>query len=690
MLDRKIKHIHLYGIDNVLTKSADPAFIGYCIKNNCEVANKVVARANAGEKVGVSATRSGKLCIVEYSELPASMTGTDVNGVLIYSAANICNHYFNVKFLLEKVFSSNNGLYHLAHKKIPYYDPRTKKTVKPEANNGVKLEMFVFDVFPLADRWKIMEVVREDEFAPVKNAPGSDTDSPDTARALMYSQGIRWLTAAGAQISNAEAAVECEISPLVSYAGEGLEKFQRTRLKLPLYISDGVARESMVCGEERLVEILSSYSIPAKTMKYGTAGFRDEWNTLHAIFIRMGVLAALRSRSSHGKCTGVMITASHNPEKDNGIKIVDTDGGMLSQDWEPLAEEIANIANAVDVLGYVGALEDRLGCSDNTMNATIIVGRDTRPHSKELFDCVCAGAFAMGATVLDLGEVTTPQLHFVVQATNAGDKTAFDDFNRDAALTHYHTTLMVGYTDLCRSSPNNRPRHVVVDGAFGVGAISITEFIKTLTAYCKSKPDMAEYTLEVDLRNAARAGKVNEECGAEIVQKGQRPPCNFDASRDGGKLMCSYDGDADRIVFQSFLPDPSTGENSWVLFDGDKIASLVSAFLIEEMRAAGLTEGSNPCVMGVVQTAYANGASTAFLRSRGIDITFTKTGVKYLHHAAHSFDVGVYFEANGHGTVLFSQKFAQMVATADAGVAARKAIAIRRLKVCSSARDIDK
>lgn len=30
------------------------------------------------------------------------------------------------------------------------------------------------------------------------------------------------------------------------------------------------------------------------------------------------------------------------------------------------------------------------------------------------------------------------------------------------------------------------------------------------------------------------------------------------------------------------------------------------------------------------------------------------TGVKHLHHAAESFDVGVYFEANGHGTVLFS------------------------------------
>lgn len=31
-------------------------------------------------------------------------------------------------------------------------------------------------------------------------------------------------------------------------------------------------------------------------------------------------------------------------------------------------------------------------------------------------------------------------------------------------------------------------------------------------------------------------------------------------------------------------------------------------------------------------------------------------GVKHLHHKAVDFDIGVYFEANGHGTVIFSPK----------------------------------
>ena len=65
-----------------------------------------------------------------------------------------------------------------------------------------------------------LQVAREDHFAPVKNAPGSATDSPDTARAAILAQGARWLAAAGATVS---AAAGVEVPPLVSYAGEGLE-----------------------------------------------------------------------------------------------------------------------------------------------------------------------------------------------------------------------------------------------------------------------------------------------------------------------------------------------------------------------------------------------------------------------------------------------------------------------------------
>lgn len=90
------------------------------------------------------------------------------------------------------------------------------------------------------------------------------------------------------------------------------------------------------------------------------------------------------------------------------------------------------------------------------------------------------------------------------------------------------------------------------------------------------------------------------------------------------------------------------------MLDGDRIASLAASFIVDLIRSADLQESG--IKVGVVQTAYANGASTKYIRDHlQLPVVCTPTGVKHLHHAALSFDVGVYFEANGHGTVLFSR-----------------------------------
>jgi len=35
--------------------------------------------------------------------------------------------------------------------------------------------------------------------------------------------------------------------------------------------------------------------------------------------------------------------------------------------------------------------------------------------------------------------------------------------------------------------------------------------------------------------------------------------------------------------------------------------------------------------------------------------------VKYLHHKANDYDVGIYFEANGHGTILFQDAIRELI-----------------------------
>lgn len=412
-------------------------------------------------------------------------------------------------------------------------------------------------------------------------------------------------------------------------------------------------------------EILNKYQyLSNKRMLYGTAGFRDEWFTLHSLFIKMGFIATLRSKSNN-LVVGIMITASHNAEKDNGIKMVDFDGGMLEQSWEPLAEEIVNYHNTNDVIEFLNKLSIQLNCNDKSLPSAVIIGRDTRPHSKELFDCVCLGVSAIGGTVLDIGEVTTPQLHFIVQKFNENNKnrdinifqSLINSFNPQSAVQEYYTTLINGYLELQQSTNNPAITNIIVDGAYGVGGLSIKALEDTLNNIILNQVDkLTLIPLNVELRNKVGEGPVNFGCGAEVVQKGQIPPQNV-TPNDANKLICSYDGDADRIVFHTFLSeDPS----SFTLLDGDKIAALISNFLHIEIQASGLFE-SKQFRMGVVQTAYANGGSTYFLKSRGFEVAIAKTGVKYLHHLAQSYDIGVYFEANGHGTIIFSENFLQEV-----------------------------
>jgi lysophospholipase L1-like esterase len=106
----------------------------------------------------------------------------------------------------------------------------------------------------------------------------------------------------------------------------------------------------------------------------------------------------------------------------------------------------------------------------------------------------------------------------------------------------------------------------------------------------------------------------------------------------------------------------------------------------EELAALALKPALSTVV---VQTAYANGASGEYIRSLGVPVRLAKTGVKYVHHVATQFDVAIYFEANGHGTLFFSnaaveairgaQTAAQMSGDAARAGAAARLLAARQL-----------
>ncbi len=180
MNKKGIKWAFVGPVDNVLVKMVDPILLGIMIEKNVQAGGKSVVKANPAEKVGVFCKRNGKPSVVEYTEITEEMAErVDENGELVFGESHLNCNMFSVK-AIEEV--ANKKLpYHIAHKKASYLDENGNLIV-PEKPNAYKFESFIFDAFDMLDDMAILRVKREEEFAPVKNAEG--TDSPETARKL--------------------------------------------------------------------------------------------------------------------------------------------------------------------------------------------------------------------------------------------------------------------------------------------------------------------------------------------------------------------------------------------------------------------------------------------------------------------------------------------------------------------------
>uniref|UniRef100_A0A131Y3J1 Phosphoacetylglucosamine mutase n=1 Tax=Ixodes ricinus TaxID=34613 RepID=A0A131Y3J1_IXORI len=363
-----------------------------------------------------------------------------------------------------------------------------------------------------------------------------------------------------------------------------------------------------------------------KPLHYGTAGIRDKGEVLGSCMFRMGILAALRSK--YKKATvGVMITASHNPEDDNGIKLIDPMGEMMETEWEILATELANTAD-----GSLRSVLDRIVAATDTElsePSTVLLAHDTRSSSPHLAQAVADGVKSVDGAVKSLGCLTTPQLHYIVRCTN-------DPHYGEPTEDGYFRKLTKAFTQIRAngSAVRNYVPFIRLDGANGVGAVKI----KTLLPHLGG-------LLKIETFNDGTQGRLNHMCGADFVKVYQKAPEGIPL--DVGVRCVSFDGDADRVIY--FYHDENQGFH---LLDGDKIATLVASYLKELTDAAKISLD-----MAIVQTAYANGNSTSYITNvLKVPVKCVPTGVKHLHREAQKADIGIYFEANGHGTVLFSEK----------------------------------
>uniref|UniRef100_A0A1I7TPH3 Phosphoacetylglucosamine mutase n=1 Tax=Caenorhabditis tropicalis TaxID=1561998 RepID=A0A1I7TPH3_9PELO len=382
---------------------------------------------------------------------------------------------------------------------------------------------------------------------------------------------------------------------------------------------------------------------------YGTAGFRFDAKKLPFLVFRCAYVASLRARQLNS-AIGVMITASHNPEEDNGVKLVDPSGDMLNGQWEKYATEIVNASDA-ELPSAVAALEKQMSQIEKSFiarglvqNARVVCGMDTRVTGPHLMSAASQGSALFSVRFENIGVVSTPILHYIVKSHN------FPQF-ANPTLHGYYTAIKEAFMELYMETEEPegsryQPK-VIVDCANGVGAPRFRDLMKEIPS---------DY-LEVEFRN--ENGRLNHQCGADFVKIKQELPENFDGIQE--PKSASFDGDADRLIYfrsKKGAEKPRAAE----LFDGDKIACLYAMYIQEQLKAYHETKPTYNIDMGIVQTAYANGASTRFIRDTlKMKPIIVKTGVKYLHEEASEFDIGIYFEANGHGTVVFSSHFDSII-----------------------------
>ncbi len=210
---RGLRQLFYFQVDNPLVSICDRELIGYHVLSESEMSTLVVAKTRPSEKVGNVVSIDGRLMVIEYSDLPDEVARRrDADGNLALWAGNIAVHVFQIEFLRRAAASDRSLPFHRARKKVPFVNA-DGQVVEPDKPNATKYEKFIFDLMPFADNAIVVEGEAAEIFAPLKNASGASTDTPESTRAALVARARRWLESAGAQLAPG---IELEISPALA------------------------------------------------------------------------------------------------------------------------------------------------------------------------------------------------------------------------------------------------------------------------------------------------------------------------------------------------------------------------------------------------------------------------------------------------------------------------------------------
>jgi UDP-N-acetylglucosamine/UDP-N-acetylgalactosamine diphosphorylase len=236
--DLGVEEIFYCQVDNVLVKVLDPVFIGYHALSGSDMSSKCVMKKHPKEKVGVFVCERGKTAVIEYTEL--EMLKGLKKGLTpeSFRAGSIAIHMINLRFA-EKLVSGGLKLpFHRAHKTVGHIGMDGER-VSPENPNGYKIETFIFDALKEAGNSVVMEVLREEEFSPLKNKRGEASPRSVEKDQVFFFSG--WLEKAGIELPklpDGSPKYKVEVSPLYAAMKDDflLKIDKETALKEDTYI----------------------------------------------------------------------------------------------------------------------------------------------------------------------------------------------------------------------------------------------------------------------------------------------------------------------------------------------------------------------------------------------------------------------------------------------------------------------
>jgi phosphoglucosamine mutase len=297
------------------------------------------------------------------------------------------------------------------------------------------------------------------------------------------------------------------------------------------------------------------------------------------------------------------------------------------------------VPDFVSRLGYAAGMV----LSRRASHPTFVIGRDTRQSGEMLQSALTTGLLASGATVVDLGVITTPGVAFMVRKMSAEAGVVISashnpvnengiKFFNESALKLNETveleieSLLENPIDLSRVQAHQFGRRI--DGADmrELYADHLVDEHQDLTLHgLKLVLDCANgaaswYAPEVFSRlgaevvavHASPTGtNINVEAGSEHVR--QYPEDLYTlVSKYRANFGVVFDGDADRVIFVDEVGS---------LVDGDHMLAILGNYFHSQGRLLNNT---------VVSTTMRNGALVNYFAERGINFKETPVGDKYI------------------------------------------------------------